>query len=87
MTIKGKEVAGKDSSGKRKRSDGDDKSGGGRKTRNRGVLQFFEDAAEAGDTDDSFDSDFSDGIEMLIPLSSDRTFCLLPRLLPELLGF
>lgn len=62
MTDKGKEVAGKDSYGKRKRGAGDDKSGGGRKKRNRGVLQFFEDAAETGETDDSEDSDFDDGI-------------------------
>ncbi|XP_061363980.1 protein RNA-directed DNA methylation 3 [Gastrolobium bilobum] len=65
MTIKGKgkgkEVAGKSSAGKRKNDYDDDKTGG-RKGKNRGVLQFFEDAAYVEDDDeDSDDSDFSDG--------------------------
>ncbi|XP_048139960.1 protein RNA-directed DNA methylation 3 isoform X2 [Rhodamnia argentea] len=59
MARKGKEVAGKGSSGKRKVDD--DKTGGGRKRRNRGVLQFFEEAAdEAGGGDASDDSIFDD---------------------------
>ncbi|XP_010032136.2 protein RNA-directed DNA methylation 3 isoform X1 [Eucalyptus grandis] len=61
---KGKEVAGKGSSGKRKVDDDrrdDDKTGGGRKRRNRGVLQFFEDAAdETGGGDDSSDDSIFD---------------------------
>ncbi|KAJ7975010.1 Transcription elongation factor Spt5 [Quillaja saponaria] len=61
MTLKGKEVAGKDRAGKRKVSDENDRSGGGRKRRNHGVLQFFEDiAAEVDDSDFSDDSDFDD---------------------------
>jgi len=38
---KGKEVAGKGSTGKRKGAFDDDKTGGGRKRNKRGVLQFF----------------------------------------------
>ncbi|KAJ9684691.1 hypothetical protein PVL29_016920 [Vitis rotundifolia] len=53
MSYKGKEIAGKGSSGKRKRDD-DDKSGR-RKRKNSAVLQFFEDAAEV-DNDSSDDS-------------------------------
>ncbi|RDX94228.1 Protein RNA-directed DNA methylation 3, partial [Mucuna pruriens] len=55
---KGKEIAGKASAGKRKLSFDDDKTGGGRKRNNRGVLQFFEDAADVDESDDF--SDFSD---------------------------
>ncbi|XP_057732820.1 protein RNA-directed DNA methylation 3 isoform X2 [Arachis stenosperma] len=62
MTIKdkgkGKAVGGKASAAKRKRGVDDDKTGGGRNKKNRGVLQFFEDAAE--DFDESDDSDYSD---------------------------
>ncbi|KAE9611796.1 putative translation protein SH3 [Lupinus albus] len=57
---KGKEVAGKGSSGKRKITADNDKTGGG-KRRNRGVVQFFEESADVDDFDDSSDdSDFSD---------------------------
>lgn len=59
MSYKGKEIAGKGSSGKRKRDD-DDKSGS-RKRKNSAVLQFFEDAAEV-DNDSSDDSISGDGI-------------------------
>ncbi|GAB4836401.1 hypothetical protein Ancab_001312 [Ancistrocladus abbreviatus] len=57
MSFKGKEVAGKASSGKRKRND-DDKTGGG--GRNRSVLQFFDDVAAEFDADEDSgdDSDF-----------------------------
>ncbi|KAJ1436249.1 Transcription elongation factor Spt5, NGN domain [Sesbania bispinosa] len=60
---KGKEIAGKAPAGKRKGNFDDDKTGGGRKRKNRGVLQFFEDAADVEESDlsdDSDDSDFSD---------------------------
>ncbi|KAK7269725.1 hypothetical protein RIF29_22460 [Crotalaria pallida] len=57
---KGKGIAGKGSSGKRKIAVDDDKTGGA-KRRNRGVVQFFEESADVGDSDDSSDdSDFSD---------------------------
>ncbi|CAM9003787.1 unnamed protein product [Rhodiola kirilowii] len=58
---KGKEVAGKDSyGGKRKRDNDDDKTG--RNTRNRAVLQFFDDeAGDAGGYDSSDDSIFENG--------------------------
>ncbi|XP_019441366.1 PREDICTED: protein RNA-directed DNA methylation 3 [Lupinus angustifolius] len=57
---KGKEVAGKGSTGKRKSTADNDKTGGG-KRRNRGVVQFFEESADVDDFDDSSDdSDFSD---------------------------
>ncbi|CAL0316444.1 unnamed protein product [Lupinus luteus] len=57
---KGKEVAGKGSSGKRKITADNDKTGGG-KRRNRGVVQFFEESADVDDFEDSSDdSDFSD---------------------------
>ncbi|PKI74559.1 hypothetical protein CRG98_004886 [Punica granatum] len=60
VSDKGKQPAGK-SSGKRKVDD--DKTGGAKKRRNRGVLQFLEDAAVASDGDYSsgdsiFDDDF-----------------------------
>ena len=67
-SAKGKEKVidgGKGSSGKRKRNigGGDDGKTGGRKRKNRGVLQFFDDAAYEVDEDDaSDDSFFNDGI-------------------------
>lgn len=60
MASKGKGIAdGKNSSGKRKRQDDDN---GGKSTKNRSVLQFFEDAAvEDGNSDsDSLSDDFFD---------------------------
>lgn len=63
MASKGKGIAdGKDSSGKRKRSDDDN---GGKSRKNRNVLQFFEDAAFEdgdGDSDSGSDDFFDDGI-------------------------
>ncbi|MCI03420.1 putative transcription elongation factor Spt5-like protein [Trifolium medium] len=56
---KGKAPAGKDSSGKRKVTYDEDKTG---KKRNRGVVQFFEDEAVDDSDEDSDDfSDFSEG--------------------------
>lgn len=83
---KGKEVVGKDSSGKRKRFDGNDKTGGPRRKTNREVLQFFEDAADAGDTDDSSDSDFDDGIESFIAFPF-RSCIVILRVLTAFLFF
>ncbi|KAL2924364.1 Protein RNA-directed DNA methylation 3 [Bienertia sinuspersici] len=55
MASKGKAIAVKDSTGKRKRKDND--NGGSNKRKNRDVLQFFEDSAAEFDGDDSDDSD------------------------------
>ena len=62
VSSKGKEVAGDDYSGKRKRGDGE-KAGRLRKRKNRSVLQFFDDAAYEVDDDDDDDeeSDYGDG--------------------------
>ncbi|CAJ2630789.1 unnamed protein product [Trifolium pratense] len=58
---KGKAPAGKDSSGKRKVTYDEDKTG---KKRNRNVVQFFEDEAADDSDEDSDDfSDFSEGYE------------------------
>nr|XP_027104908.1 protein RNA-directed DNA methylation 3-like [Coffea arabica] len=64
-SAKGKEKVidgGKGSSGKRKRNigGGDDGKTGGRKRKNRGVLQFFDDAAYEVDEDDASDDSFFD---------------------------
>lgn len=60
VSDKGKQPAGK-SSGKRKLDD--DKIGANRKRKNRGVLQFFDDAAGVSDGEySSGDSIFDDGI-------------------------
>ena len=64
VSPKGKEVAGDDYLGKRKRGDGDgDKAGRRWKRKNRSVLQFFDDAAyEVEDEDEESDeSDYDDG--------------------------
>lgn len=66
MASKGKGIAGKDSSGKRKRGDNDKAGNGGQKKRNRDVLQFFEDAAVEFDPESSDDSDEFDDIEDFI---------------------
>ncbi|XP_057428004.1 protein RNA-directed DNA methylation 3 isoform X2 [Lotus japonicus] len=78
MTNKGKQVAGKDSAGKRKANFDDDKTGGGGKRKNRGVVQFFEEAAAVddydtdNDTDDSnFDDLFGDEYETLSTMLND----------------
>ncbi|KAK7280515.1 hypothetical protein RJT34_25579 [Clitoria ternatea] len=73
---KGKEVAGKSQAGKRKSTFDDDKTRGGHKRKNRGVLQFVEDAADVDDSDesdDSRDSNFSDDF-------SDDDFDVVPRM-------
>ncbi|PSR92989.1 Protein RNA-directed DNA methylation like [Actinidia chinensis var. chinensis] len=56
VSSKGKEVAGDDYSGKRKRGDGE-KAGRLRKRKNRSVLQFFDDAAYEVDEDEDEDED------------------------------
>ncbi|GFS46087.1 hypothetical protein Acr_00g0100080 [Actinidia rufa] len=63
VSPKGKEVAGDDYLGKRKRGDGDgDKAGRRRKRKNRSVLQFFDDAAyEVDEDEESDESDYDDG--------------------------
>ncbi|GFZ14692.1 hypothetical protein Acr_24g0008820 [Actinidia rufa] len=62
VSSKGKEVAGDDYSGKRKRGDGE-KAGRLRKRKNRSVLQFFDDAAYEDEDEDeeSEESDYDDG--------------------------
>ncbi|XP_052187929.1 protein RNA-directed DNA methylation 3 [Diospyros lotus] len=61
VSAKGKEVAGKELPAKRKRGNGDNTGGLRRKRKNRGVLQFFDDAAYEIDEDEgSDDSDFDD---------------------------
>lgn len=72
MTNKGKQVAGKDSAGKRKANFDDDKTGGGGKRKNRGVVQFFEEAAAVDDYDTDNDTDDSnfDGMQSESPLTS-----------------
>ncbi|XAR72143.1 hypothetical protein NMG60_11018679 [Bertholletia excelsa] len=65
VSYKGKEVAGKDSSGKRRRND-TSKTDRQRKRKNRGVLQFFEDAAyQVDEGEASEDSDFGLGDDFL----------------------
>ena len=71
MSSKGKGKAKEVVSGKRKVSAG--RSAGGaeesrRKRKNRGVLQFFEDSADADDNDASDDSDFDNCMTDLIVL-------------------
>ncbi|XP_027365763.1 protein RNA-directed DNA methylation 3 [Abrus precatorius] len=73
---KAKDVAGKSPAGKRKCGFDDDKTGGGRKRNNRGVLQFFEDTADVEESEDSDDSDFSDEF-------FDEDFDALPRMMNE----
>ncbi|KAF5959372.1 hypothetical protein HYC85_000581 [Camellia sinensis] len=62
MSYKGKGIAVDDSSGKRKRDDGGGKNSRRGKRKNRGVVQFFDDAAyEVDEGDDASDeSDFED---------------------------
>ncbi|XP_059666033.1 protein RNA-directed DNA methylation 3 [Cornus florida] len=62
MVSKGKQVAGKDSSTKRKHDYDSDKTGR-RKRKNPGVLQFFEDAADEFDENESSDDDLDDFLE------------------------
>lgn len=74
---KGKQIAGKAPVDKNKRGFDDDKTGGGRKRKNPGVIQFFEDEADDfDDSDDSEDSDFSDGTdsEFLLVFSLSLSF-------------
>ncbi|XP_057531996.1 protein RNA-directed DNA methylation 3 [Amaranthus tricolor] len=65
MASKGKGIAFDSSSGKRKR--GDDDNAGDGKRKNRGVVQFFDDAAVEfdGDNDSDSDSDFFDDIDFI----------------------
>jgi hypothetical protein len=79
MARKGKEVAGKASDGKRKRDEDEynDKTGGGRRMRNRAVLQFFEDAAGEDDfSDSSYDSDIDNCVHFSLSLSLSSVFCV-----------
>ncbi|KAJ7970464.1 hypothetical protein O6P43_008648 [Quillaja saponaria] len=76
MRLKGKEIAGKDPGGKRKRCNENDKSRDGRKMRNVGFLQFFKDtAAEVDKSNFSDDSDFDDRKDKKI-LKFDCAMCV-----------
>ncbi|XP_052730775.1 protein RNA-directed DNA methylation 3 isoform X2 [Vigna angularis] len=76
---KGKEVAGKASTGKRKASFDDDKTGGRFKS---AAMKFIDDAADVDDSDDSDDSDLSEESDFGDD-SSDEAFDSSPRRMSE----